>query len=72
MTTTIKTTVQFVAMYNNSIEPGLVGNSLEELQHRIATKFTYSPTMLPENVIYWEDYRKSLTISKVTTTYESI
>jgi hypothetical protein len=71
-TTTIKTSVQFVALRNGNPEAGLSANSLEELQNLIAAKFTYKPTMLPENVIYWEDYRKSLTVAKVTTNYESI
>lgn len=69
---TLKTFVYYVALRNGNPESSLRASSIEALQKLIAEKFTYKLNMLPENVIYWEDYRKSLTIAKETTTYESI
>ena len=62
----------YAAQRDNITEPGLLANSLEELQALIKAKFTYSDNMKPENVIYWEEYRKSLQIVKVTTITEKI
>lgn len=62
----------YAAQRDNITEPGLLANSLEELQALIKAKFTYSDNMKPENVIYWEEYRKSLEIVKVTTITEKI
>jgi hypothetical protein len=53
-------------------EPGLSASTIEELQAKIKEKFTYPKNMEPENVIYWEEYRKSLKIAKETTIIELI
>ena len=66
------TYTQFVAQRNGVTEPGLSAKTIEELQQLIKEKFTYKSTMLPENVIYWENYKKSLTFAKVTTIVETI
>lgn len=62
----------YAAQRDNITEAGLLANSVEELQALIKTKFTYSDNMKPENVIYWEEYRKSLQIVKITTITEAI
>jgi len=70
MNTTTKT--YYEARYNNNSFQSIKANSLEELKQAIDVEFTYKPDMAPENVIYWENQKRNLTIHKVTVVSEQI
>lgn len=62
----------YAVMNNEGFEGGFGSSTLDGIKKQINARFKYSSTMLPENVIYWENYKKQLKIVKVIEIIEEV
>ena len=62
----------FEARYSSNAFVAISAKTIDELKLEVEAKFTYKPTMAPENVIYWENHKRGLTFHKVTVISEQV
>jgi hypothetical protein len=61
----------YAVMNNEGFEGGFGSATLQGVKQQINSRFKFD-TMLPENRVYWENYKKQLKIVKVTEIIEEI